>query len=74
MNVDFLDEPYFTIRALSEKYGVAYQTAQKWVEEGRFSRPDTITVYKLPGDNKTRITQSGVDYFNTQITVVGGAK
>jgi hypothetical protein len=72
MNTEFLDEEWFTTRALAIRYHVSYQTMKAWVMSGRFSHPDKITVYKLPGDKVTRITQSGVDYFNEHIEKIRG--
>ena len=74
MNTDFLDEESYTIRALAKRYKVAYQTVEKWVNQGLFNKPNCITVYKLPDHKETRITQTGVNYFNDQITIIGGRK
>lgn len=70
--MDFLEEEYFTTRSLAARYKVAYQTVQKWLEEGLFSKPGTVTVYKLPNDRVTRITATGVAYFESLIEVKRG--
>lgn len=70
--MDFINEEYFTTRSLAARYKVAYQTVQKWVDEGLFSKPGEVTVYKFPGDRVTRITATGVAYFESQIEVKRG--
>ena len=74
MNTSFLDEDSYTIRSLARRYKVAYQTVGSWVEQGLFSKPNCITVYKLPGHKETRITQTGVNYYDEQIQVIRGNK
>lgn len=70
MDTSFLDEPYYTVKPLAKMYRVSAATIRKWLDGNRFSKPGVITVYRLTDTDPVRVTQTGVDYFNSQIKVL----